>query len=265
MPGIQPSPAKPYIQVPANSIQPPSFFSGHELPYHPDLKVHVREKGYDGFFSLILLAAFIIFVLVRVYSPRKLNQMFGAFVKPAAMNQLLREEYAFSNRSSILLLILYLLIFPLFAFQVFNHFFDFSFFYSLSHTRGIFTYFILLNFVFAMYIVKIMTVQLLAMAFDLRSAGSEYVYTVLLFNKVAGLVMFPLVLLITFAHQFNPSFALYTGLTALAILLIYRMLRLIQIGLSNSGVSILYLFLYLCTLEILPFVVLIKLFMFSFS
>jgi hypothetical protein len=47
--------------------------------------------------------------------------------------------------------------------------------------------------------------------------------------------------------------------------LAYRVLRLIQIGFSATGASIFYLFLYLCTLEILPFIVLIKLFMYHFS
>jgi hypothetical protein len=242
-----------------------SFFSGHTLPaVHKSL---VREKmhGFDWIWSLVLLVAFILFVIVKVYSPRKLRQMFIAFVKPAAMNQLLREEYAFSDRSSILLLGLSLLIIPLFAYQASGHFPVDSFLYQFSKVRGLQTYLFALLFFFGAYLVKITVIRFLAITFSMKGAGSEYIYMILLFNKVAGLIMFPLVMMISFARQLNPDFALYGGMVILVIMLIYRTLRLIQIGISTSGVSIIYLFLYLCTLEILPFVVLIKLFMFSFS
>ena len=223
-----------------------------------------RGRSYDGFFSVILLAAFVVFVIVKVFSPRKFNQMFAAFIKPTAMNQLLREEYAFSNRSSILLLALYLLMAPLFTLQAASHFMHDTFLTGFNPSKALTAYLLFLSLIFMCYVFKISTVRILSSVFNMKSAGSEYIYTILLFNKVAGLILFPLVLLIAFARQLNQGFFLYVGFVLLVILLIYRMLRLIQMGLTNSGVSILYLFLYLCTLEILPLVVLIKLFMFIF-
>ena len=243
----------------------PSFFTGHELPAKEQLAPRERTRGYDGFFASILFLSFIIFVIVRVYSPRKLNQMFIAFVNPAAMNQLLREEYAFTNRSSLLLLLIYLLIFPLFVFQTALYFLHGTFPAGPSHFQGFKGYFLIMAFVFTAYLVKILFVRLVAFVFGLKAAGSEYVYSILLFNKVIGLVMYPLVLLISFAHQLGSGYLLTAGLSLLVMLLVYRTLRLMQIGLSTANVSFLYLFLYLCTLEILPTIVLVKLFMSSFS
>ncbi|HEV7229809.1 MAG TPA: DUF4271 domain-containing protein [Bacteroidia bacterium] len=243
----------------------PSFFSGHELPAKTLLDRKSREKGYDGFFSIILVLAFILFVIVKVFSPRKLNQMFIAFIKPAAMKQLLREEYAFSNRSSILLILIFLIIFPLFAFQAGGHFIKSFSLFGLSHSQAVETYLLILVFVFATYMIKIAGIRFLSSSMGLRSEGSEYIYTILLFNKVAGLVVFPLVLLIAFARQLNSVYTLWVGLIFLSMLLVYRIFRLIQIGFSTAGASVFYLFLYLCTLEILPFIVLIKLFMYHFS
>jgi hypothetical protein len=249
----------------SNLSSGPSFFSGHELPVKNGLDRKSREKGNDGFFSIILVLAFILFVIVKVFSPRKLNQMFIAFIKPAAMKQLLREEYAFSNRSSVLLLIIFLIIFPLFAFQASGHFMNTFSLFGLSHSQTVEAYLLILAFVLGTYLIKIAGIRFLSSSVGLRSEGSEYIYTILLFNKVAGLVVFPLVLLIAFARQLNSTYALWFGLVFLAILLAYRVLRLIQIGFSATGASIFYLFLYLCTLEILPFIVLIKLFMYHFS
>jgi hypothetical protein len=246
-------------------MQVQSIFSGHELPIKHQLTPKERAKGFDGFFTAVLFLGFLLFVLVRVYSPRKLNQMFIAFVNPAAMNQLLREEYAFTNRSSLLLLLIYLLVFPLFAFQTILYFLNGNFPGGTSPAHIFSGYVLIMGFVFAVYLIKILVTRFLASAFGLQATGSEYIYTILLFNKVIGLLIYPLVMLIAFAHQLNSANILKAGIGVLTILLIYRTLRLIQIGLSASGVSFLYLFLYLCTLEILPFLVLIKLFMFSFS
>jgi hypothetical protein len=43
------------------------------------------------------------------------------------------------------------------------------------------------------------------------------------------------------------------------VLLLFRFYRSFIVGLSNRRFSILYLFLYLCALEIVPFLLLIKL------
>jgi hypothetical protein len=247
-----------------DSIQTPSLFEGHTLVPATNFVRSERERGFDGFFSIILILSFILFVIVKVFSPRKFRQMLGAFIKPSAMNQLLREEYAFSNRSSILLLSLFLLVFPLFILQTTSFFLQKTFTGGSNHIQTIPAYLLLLTFVLATYSLKISSIRFISSAVGLRASGAEYIYTILLFNKIAGLFIFPLVLLIAFARQLNAGYFLDLGLMILAILLIYRMLRLIQIGISSAGVSGLYLFLYLCTLEILPLVVLIKLFIFSF-
>jgi hypothetical protein len=265
----KPSPIVPQVRPDTTQHAPAetaiSFFKGHELPARDLPRELEKTKGYDAFLSLILLTAFSLFVIVKVYSPRKLRQTFTAFIKPAALHQLLREEYAFSNRSSVLLLIMSLLTLPLFAYQAAGYAGSNTFLFHFVHTKGLLAYAGIMLFVFLAYLVKILTIKFLANTLTVRSSGSEYIYTILLFNKVAGLVMLPLVLLIAFARQLPTTISLYTGLGILSILLIYRSLRMVQIGISTSGVSILYLFLYLCTLEIMPFVVLIKLFMFSFS
>jgi hypothetical protein len=255
--------AIPFSQT-SDSIQTPSLFEGQILIPGRNFVRKEREKAFDGFFSLILILCFILFVFVKVFSPRKFRQMLDAFIKPSAMNQLLREEYAFSNRSSILLLSLFLLVFPLFILQTTSFYLQKTFIGGANHIQTIPAYLLLFAIVFVIYTLKISSIRFLSATIGLRGPGAEYIYTVLLFNKIAGLLIFPLVLLIAFARQLNTGYFLDIGLGFLAILLIYRTLRLIQIGIACAGVSGLYLFLYLCTLEILPFVVLIKLFMFSF-
>ncbi|MGQ9620556.1 MAG: DUF4271 domain-containing protein, partial [Bacteroidales bacterium] len=86
---------------------------------------------------------------------------------------------------------------------------------------------------------------------------SQYSITVLNFYRAAGLICF--CLLITFLYTQFPSggILIRAGILITAILYILRIIRLFLIFV-NRRASILYLFLYLCALEILPFIVIIK-------
>jgi len=77
-----------------NQTQVPGIFTDHLLPArvaNEGIGIK-RPSNYDGFFFLILFLAFVLFALVKIFSHRKLQQLFLAFIKPSAMNQLLREN-----------------------------------------------------------------------------------------------------------------------------------------------------------------------------
>jgi hypothetical protein len=59
----------------------------------------------------------------------------------------------------------------------------------------------------------------------------------------------------------SPEVFIYSGGSVFVLLLLIRVLRGVLIGFNSIRVSKFYLFLYLCTLEILPFVIMAKLFM----
>jgi hypothetical protein len=82
-----------------------------------------------------------------------------------------------------------------------------------------------------------------------------YRLNALIFNHSTGMILFP-VLLITIYWKFMPF--IWITVVIFFIMLIYKFIRSISIGLSNSKFSIFYLILYLCTLEILPVVLLVK-------
>jgi len=81
---------------------------------------------------------------------------------------------------------------------------------------------------------------------------------VFLYNKLSGLLLLPMVILIRFMPEDFSKVFFIAGLAVLGISFIARMTRGILIGLSKKGVSIVHLVLYFCTLEILPIVLGIK-------
>jgi hypothetical protein len=113
--------------------------------------------------------------------------------------------------------------------------------------------------IFGVYVVKIISTRMLGFVFEVKEAAREYAYNIVLFNKTVGLLLFPVTLLLAYARQIPSSWLIGLGLGLWGLVLLYRLLRLSFIGFSVRGVSIFYIILYLCTLEILPVLVIIKL------
>ena len=70
-----------------------------------------------------------------------------------------------------------------------------------------------------------------------------------------GFVLFPLSLIVFYINAPMSGYLLYGSIGLLAIVLIYRFIRLLSLFLKNS-VSFLYFILYLCALEIVPVIIL---------
>ncbi|MCJ7449776.1 MAG: DUF4271 domain-containing protein [Bacteroidales bacterium] len=90
-----------------------------------------------------------------------------------------------------------------------------------------------------------------------RETFNEYLLNVYLFYRFTALIMSVLVILMTFT-VFSPSkFFFITGFSAMALLYIIRIIRLLLIFLARN-ISIFYFILYLCGLEILPVMIFLK-------
>lgn len=91
-----------------------------------------------------------------------------------------------------------------------------------------------------------------------KSFNSLIIQSYFFINIIIGLLLFPVNLLLTYVNNFSiQTFAIYSGLVILVLYLLLISLRLFYIFLKDVA-SLFYLILYLCTLEILPVVVLFK-------
>ncbi|GHT79164.1 hypothetical protein FACS189464_3740 [Bacteroidia bacterium] len=104
--------------------------------------------------------------------------------------------------------------------------------------------------------VNIFAWQCAGSIFLIQPVVKEYVYNMFLFNGVQGIFIFPLLLLIPFVP--NGLYMTYAVIAVLGIIYLSRILRFFQI-IQAKKVSSFYFILYLCTLEILPFAILVKL------
>ena len=116
-----------------------------------------------------------------------------------------------------------------------------------------------------MYFIKITSLKVLAYVFRTEHIFSEYSFFIVLFNQILGLALIPLSAAIAFARVVNAEYIIYAGLTLILGMLFFRILRGSIAVVSRPNVSRFYLFLYLCTLEILPMALFVKAFMLIFN
>ena len=90
-------------------------------------------------------------------------------------------------------------------------------------------------------------------------AFSEYVVTVYQSYRFDALILFILVIFISYTDIFPVKTLILTGFITTAALYLVRLIRLFLIFIKRN-ISILYLILYLCALEFLPVIILLKYF-----
>jgi hypothetical protein len=199
----------------------------------------------------ILLGGFVILTMTRYYHEKRLKLLGSAIFKRSAATQLIRESPVYAHRSFFPLLSIYIISVTLLIYQATEIF-------SPGSSEGIKTLLLFAEFLgiyLAYSLLKIFAIWLISITFKNPDTAKEYIQNILIYNLALGILLLPLLLLVIYTY--HELFLYLSG--ALAIFLIgMRFIRGIAIGLSDPKFSLFHLFLYLCTLEILPLAVAAK-------
>ena len=103
------------------------------------------------------------------------------------------------------------------------------------------------------YVICVITGKLSGTA----SVFREYLFGVRQFYMIGSYILFAIVVLMSFTFFFPPEAGFIAGSSAMAILYLIRVIRLLVIFIK-SGISILYFILYLWALEIMPVLIAVK-------
>ena len=113
------------------------------------------------------------------------------------------------------------------------------------------------------YLIKFLANYILAFISSNNELSKEYLFNVFVFAQTIGIVIFPLIVCLQFT-KYPAEWFLYPALIICAGFYGLRMFRGFIISTAEQSIGILYIFLYLCALEILPMLVLIKFLLVNF-
>ncbi len=229
----------------------PSIF----FPYktQPTIINHrVRQVQQYDWLTLLLILCLGILVWVKYEGGRRISQIFKAVGARHNMNQLFREGDIIGERITPGLMFNYLITFTTLVFLLIR-----PFDIEIPGAESSFLQFsILAGVIFILWILKLTVIRLSGIVFKTRNDTNEYLITNIIFNLVTGLVALPFVFS---AHYSNNDIILWVSAAIFGLGLIMKFIRSVFVGLTMQTFPVFYIFLYLCTLEILPLLIMYKL------
>jgi len=221
-----------------------------------------EEKGFQGnlrtgtsldWLPGILLLSLFIFSWIKMVYQKYLVQVITSLINYQVSIRLLREKNVLFRNMALGLNFVFSLNIGLFIFfylqyHNLNQINSSNFISVLIYSSG----------VVVLYYIKTFACRLIGNLFMVKEQFGEYVHNIHLYNKNIGLFLIPIVVAFPYisSNQIKPV-VLYFGLAMIIgmfLMLIYRGFQII----IRNGVSTFYLILYLCAVEILPILLLIK-------
>ncbi len=188
--------------------------------------------------TVVLLLVILLMALIQVSSPRKWRLLGRSMFSLRLGKQALREEMDLQDRAFLGLLAIGTTLLALFGWQV------------MELQRAGSSFPSLVGVVLAVVLGHYMLLRILGNMLRIDHGMQEYVYTGFLLFILAGLLVLPLVVFIAYQPTWR-SWAVAGGGLVLGLLLLYRWLRGVWIGLGE-GVPLRYIILYFCAAELIP-------------
>jgi hypothetical protein len=198
-----------------------------------------------GFFGILLLLG------LKTYYQKFVNQVFNTLVNFQLADKMLREKNILVRRAFFMMNVNFVLIFGLFI-ELLSDIFGIS-----ITSSTILNYTIFVAIIIAFLLIRLLILYSMATIFNSLQAVTEHVHISYLVNKNLGLIFLPLVFASIYTTGFISRFLLFTGVVIFILANIYKLIRSFQIILRN-GILLYHAILYLCTLELLPLAIGIK-------
>lgn len=218
-----------------------------KIVFEPTLKDNINKTWP----SIVLTTALLLLAFTKAFGLNRFRQIYKSLFSYYSAHEVVREEKVFFHQVNFSLFLVYLFTISLLLYFVAT--------YIHPNNNQPFLYPAILGMVIAAYLIKFLFNSILGYLFDYSQHVPTYTYNVLLYNYLLGILLIPSLALIYFSDFPNSQILNFIILPLIAIILLIRFVRFFAMGISNN-VSYLYIILYICTLEILPLVVLGKFF-----
>ncbi|MFH0865100.1 MAG: DUF4271 domain-containing protein [Bacteroidota bacterium] len=227
-----------------------SLFASHQLKASSP---EAKERGMMNpeWIAPVILFCFVLLATARYGWHKRMIQIFKAFFVGRLFVQLAREGGLFNERVTLFLFSSYIISFTLFLFQIINFYIG----TPSSSTSSLIFFLQLLAGVSLFYIFKIALFRFSGYVFKSVKEISNYVLTIFVFGQIAGILILPFLVLLTYTKN---EINIAAGSILFSMLYVYRFFRGAVTVTSSSKISTYYIFLYLCTLEILPLLIIAK-------
>jgi len=219
--------------------------------------VHDSDNKDLVFYAMVALVLF--YAIIQRTFPKYMQDLFRLFFRTTLKQRHLSEQLSQTPLPSFLLNVFFFLLagfyLSLWIEQRAKNPFD-SFWMLLGY---------LWLAVAAAYLVKYSTLRLTGWLFRAREAANSYLFTVFTINKMTGIFLLPLVVVMAFAAAPVFTLALLLSWIVLISLLLYRLLLSFRVVRKQVHLSGFHFLLYVAGFEIAPLLIIYKLILLNFG
>ncbi len=231
----------------------PTIFSKHLLTPYNKNNSEITNLYSDWIF-IIQFLGLILFTLVIVLFRKRLKQIFNSLFTNRAINQLNRDGDLSKEFILLPLLSIYYLTISLLVLFISEKYFNINKHYNLN----LIFYLKILIAIVSFSVLKILLIKFISNAFRNINATFYYLLNTYISNIITGFLVLPFLFLYSFSSNFITDKLLIICILIIFIFYFIRIFRNTFTGINYSRFSSLYLFLYLCTVEFLPVILLTK-------
>lgn len=230
-----------------------SLFTGSNLQPGDFNRKSIRNSDSDWLLGVFILCLILV-AMARVLYSRRLSQVLKAFISPRSVNQISREGNISKESISFLFSAVFFISLSVFIYEALGFYFVDRF----TYVPGYLLFALILSGLLLFYILKKGLIRIIGYIFHTKQETRDYQLNTLIFNIITGLFLLPVSFLIYYLPDYHANFVFIFSFVILAFTVIYRAIRSFLIGISLSKFSVFYLFVYLCIVEILPILIILK-------
>jgi hypothetical protein len=225
------------------------------------LDIHLKDGGslpvkpfHDDWIILVLVSVLFIYGVIRMVSKKAIPELGRFFFFRNIGDPVSRDAGELFHWESVLINLVSFINIALFAYCG-------TVYYEVMPPEfsGISIWLILLVIIITAVTFRHIICSVTGNLSDQKAAFDEYLVTIYQSYRYLAILMFILIVLISYTDLFSAKSLILTGIILFTFVYLIRIIRLSLIFI-NRNISILYLILYLCALEFLPVVISVKYF-----
>lgn len=212
-------------------------------------KDHHADKKDELFY--MLAAAFLIVGFVKIVFPKYFNNMFGLFFQTTLRSKQTREQLLQNKLASLLMNLLFITSGGIYIALVvkLKGWVSVDFWWLIVYASAILA---------LIYTTKFLFLQFSGWVFNTKEAAQTYTFIVFLSNKIIAIALLPFVIVLSFNNGLIAEITYTISGFLIAGVLLYRYLVSLSSVRKDLSINPLHFFLYLCTIEILPLLIIYK-------
>lgn len=237
------------------TIDHKSTRAGTEIPANNLDKFQSREEipsFWNDWVLGIIIFSFILLVWIKLLYNKVLSASVNSIYNYQVSYNLFRDKSNLTQRAFFIMDFVFYVNTGLFIYLSAKHFN-----LTLVRPEGIKAFLLFTGFVFAIYLLRYITSKIVGYVSTTQKFFAEYFHNISIHTRITGLVILPFLIAIPYADYRITPVVIFAGAGIIALAYIFRIIRGIKIF-TLKKISLLYLFLYLCTLEFIPVLVFFK-------